>query len=187
MLNGNGILWMWLSQEKGKTFPVEMGKWISPLPWLCLRPSAPKPVLAALHSSAQNNQGKSHRQSSGTLKSMLEGSYQVRISREICDLPIHSKPHQGKGLQAGYVSSASYRFTSPKDKAATGRGCLASMPTFSLFFPYFSASHKKKKLRICVFFFIVEVSQDCWTRREETTCSPNNCCSGCDSERWVKP
>lgn len=46
--------------------------------------------------------------------------------REMHYLPIHSKPHQGRGLQAAYVSLASYRFTSPKGKIVTGKSCLAT-------------------------------------------------------------
>lgn len=45
--------------------------------------------------------------------------------REMHYLPVHSKPYQGKGLEAGYVSSASCRFTSPKGRTVTGKSCLA--------------------------------------------------------------
>lgn len=172
------------ARKKGKTFPVETGKWTSPLPWLCLWSSAPKPVLAALHSSAQKNQAKSHRESSGTLKSMLEGSYQVRSSTGKCVICLLTASlTKGRGYRLAMFPQLHTDLPLQRAKQLQERLAFPSMPSFSLvFFSIFLHLTKRKKIRICVFFFTTEVSQDCWTGRKETTCSPNNWCSAYDSE-----
>lgn len=106
VLNGNGILWLWLCQKKGKTFPVATGKLNFPLPWLCLWPSVPEAVLAQSFSSFSSLYTEQSWQEpqAGLWQAQIHVGGQVsakEFHREMHYLPIHSKPHQGRGLQAG--------------------------------------------------------------------------------------